>query len=561
MLSALDKLTFDTLLDYSCTAFKNNRLSSKVGEASSFTYDDFYHHVKQISQILKEQGITQGDKVALLSENSPYWSMAYFAITSMGAVVVPILVDFHPNEIKHIISHSRSKALFVSEKYVDILDDSFSSHLLEFVVNLDTITLSEIDSQKSILKDEKSLLHIFKEKFIHKNEKDLTITEDDLAAIIYTSGTTGQSKGVMLSHKNLVSQVIIAENLFDLFESDRLLSVLPMAHTFEFSIGFLVPFYNGSSIAYISKAPTPSVLMSAFEEIKPTFLLFVPLIIEKLFKNKILPNLQKNSLMRSLYKVPFFRKKLHKIAGKKLHDSFGGEVRFLGIGGSKLSQFVEEFLHEANFPYAIGYGLTETSPLTLAAMPNQTKIGSCGYDVYKVETKLDYSASSSEGEGELLIKGINVMIGYFDDKARTEESLEDGWYRTGDLARKESDGRVFITGRSKNVIIGSSGENIYPESLESVINQHPYVSESLVYDNETKVTARIYLNYELIDKEYNSTHEDSQMHIIVEKILEDIRIYTNQNVASYAKIIKVIEQREPFVMTPTKKIKRFLYTD
>jgi len=555
MQTDLTQLTFDKLFEYACDKHAQNKLSYKVSETSYYTYEDFYHSVKQMSQILLERGITKGDKVALLSENSPHWSMAYFAITTIGAVVVPILTDFHHNEVKHILASSDAKGLFVSEKQNYILDNDFAS--LEFAINLDTLTLLDIKKEQKL-----DFLEQFRQKFSAQEAtpSPTTIKESDLAAIIYTSGTTGQSKGVMLTHKNLVSQVVIADHTFKVLPSDRSISLLPMAHTFEMSINFLVPFYNGASIAYISKAPTPSVLLKSFAEVKPTFMLVVPLIIEKIFKNKIYPNFEKNGVIKFLYRLPFFKKQLHRIAGKKMMQNFGGAVRFLGIGGSKLSTQVEQFLYDAKFPYAIGYGLTETSPLSIAAVNENVKVGSCGYNLYSVSARLDESMSSNEGEGELQILGPNVMQGYYKDEVRTKEAFsEDGWYRTGDLARIDDDGRIYITGRSKNVIIGASGENIYPEAIESIMNAHPYVLESLIFESEGKVTARIYLNYEKIDEEYKNQSSESQMQEIVQNILEEIRLYTNENIASYARVLKVIEQREEFIMTPTKKIKRFLY--
>jgi long-chain acyl-CoA synthetase len=557
--------TSKTLLDLSTQAFSQfaGRIFVANVGGEEITYAEAQKKVQVIQHLLTSAGIEQGDKVAICSENMPHWGIVYIAITSMGAVAVPILPDFHSNEIHHIVKHSEAKLIFVSDKMNNKLaEDDFTSSL-QFVFSLEKLSLLEDFSKKH------ELFTIGSEKFAQFKAKlgkvdpvrELIIDEQALAVIIYTSGTTGQSKGVMLSHKNLVSQVQQAQKLAEVTETDRFLSILPLAHTFECSVGFLVPFSNGASIHYINKIPAPKIILKAMLQIKPTCMLSVPLVIEKIYKSKVLANFNKNVLIKYLYNhVAFVRKKLNKIAGKKLMESFGGEIRFFGIGGAKLSPFVEQFLQEAEFPYAIGYGLTETAPIIAGAVPGKTAVGTTGILAYGMEYR--FVKHGKEGnDAELHVRGPNVMMGYYKDIARTEEVLDkDGWLNTGDLGCIDKNGVLSINGRSKNVIIGASGENVYPEAIESVLNQHALVVDSLVYELDGKVVAKIYIDYDLFDETHNITStSDSTLHTEILAVLEEIKIEANTLLANYSKICTVFEQSEPFIKTPTKKIKRYLH--
>jgi long-chain acyl-CoA synthetase len=394
----------------------------------------------------------------------------------------------------------------------------------------------------------------------NKTEAEESIVkEEDLAAIIYTSGTTGSSKGVMLSHKNLAFDATAAQKVVDIYPEDRFLSVLPLAHTFECTVGMIIPILNGSSIHYIQKAPTPTVLVKAMATVRPDFMLTVPLIIEKIYKNKVLPNFQKNIVIRTLYSIPFLRKKLNKIAGKKLVETFGGKIRFFGIGGASVSPTVEAFLREAEFPYCIGYGLTETAPFLAGTDPTVTKYKAIGPVIPGAELQL--REKNEEGIGTLWARGPNVMMGYYKDPEKTAEVLdEDGWFNTEDIGYIDEDGYFFMSGRAKNIIVGPSGENIYPEQIEAAINAHNLVSDSLVLDNEGVLTARIHLDYDKVDEILGIRQKsETQTQAKVADILEDIRTEVNENISSFSRIKKVIEQREEFIKTPTKKIKRYLY--
>lgn len=563
-----------SLADYSFKKFSSNILVTNVGE-TGITYQQAQEKVIQLQSMFKELGLKQGDKIAICSQNMPHWGIVYIAITAMGAIAVPILPDFHSNEIHHIIKHSEAKAVFVSEKLSSKLNEDDFSSSLSYVFSLETFDLIEdktpphseffIKGAQTIAQMKTKALQFIKEKNlleISDVDAGLTINPHDIAVIIYTSGTTGQSKGVMLSHYNLNAQLFQANTLANnIVETDRFLSILPLAHTFECSVGFLVPFANGASIHYIDKVPSPKIILAAMQKVKPTCMLSVPLVIEKIYKSKVLAQFHKNSAVKYLYEnVSFVRRKLHKIAGKKLMESFGGEIKFFGIGGAKLSPFVEQFLMEANFPYAIGYGLTETAPVIAGAVPGRTKVGTTGIFVPDLEYRF-IKKNESDLEGELHVRGPNVMAGYYKEPQRTQEVLDaDGWLNTGDLGHVDEMEVLTITGRSKNVIIGPSGENIYPEAIEAIINQHELVLDSMVYELEKKVVAKIHIDYALFDERHNlNTSTDFELHKDILAMLESIKTESNAQLSSFAKLHAVIEQTEPFIKTPTKKIKRYLH--
>ena len=364
----------------------------------------------------------------------------------------------------------------------------------------------------------------------------------------------------MLSHKNLVTNAMSAYKQVTILPNDIFLSILPLAHTLECTVGLTVPILHGSSVYYIDKVPTPSVLLKAFKIVRPTMMVSVPLIIEKIYKNKVLPKFTGSFVMKTLYSIPFFRKKLNKIAGKKLIETFGGRLRFFGIGGAGISRYVEEFLIEAKFPFIIGYGLTETAPLIAGGtLGHLTKLGSTGVAMAGVEIAI--KDKDLNAKGEIIVKSPSTMMGYYKDEEKTAEVIEDGWFLTGDLGYIDEDGFLFINGRNKNVIIGSGGENIYPEQIEATINQNEAVVDSLMIERDGKLIALIHLDYELIDKKFKADKNsgDYPREMIV-KLLEEMRVEVNANISSFSRMVKFVEQIKPFVKTPTKKIKRYLYT-
>ncbi len=540
-------LTLPALLQRSVEKFGELPAVAFVGE-TPLTYSEFNKRRLSIISLLEKLEIQPGDRVALLSANMPNWGVAYFAITSMGAVVVPILPDFSVNEIENVLTHSEAGAIFISQG------------LKSKIVNLKPENLLH-----RILIDDLSLIETNREG-IRFNEgsnpvKKYKVADDDLAAIIYTSGTTGKSKGVMLTHKNICSNAIASRSIQEINPEDRFLSVLPLSHTYENTIGFILPLICGASIFYIKKPPTPAVLLPALKSVRPSLMLTVPLIIEKIYRSKVLPEFQKNKLTRTLYAIPPLRKKFNRLAGKKLKRTFGGELKFFGIGGAKLDKTVEKFLREAKFPYAIGYGLTETSPLLAGVNPLNTKLQSTGPPLEGVTLKI-HNPGKLTGEGEIWAKGPNLMKGYYKEPELTKEVMtDDGWFKTGDLGILDDTNYLYIRGRSKNVIIGPGGENIFPEDIESVINNFKHVAESLVIQQKGKLVAMVHFNREEVEEKYQ--HMKGEFSDYIEKKYEELskelREYVNARVNKFSKIQEVFLQKEEFIKTATKKIKRFLY--
>ncbi len=537
-------LTLPALLSRSVEKYADLPAVAFVDE-TPLTYAEFDKRRLAIVAMLEKMDIQPGDRIALLSANMPNWGITYFAIVSMGAIVVPILPDFSSGEIENVLLHSEAKAIFIS------------TNLKAKIEGLKPDTL-----QHRILIDDFSLLETTGKKIQFKEDaqpaKEYKVTEDDLAAIIYTSGTTGKSKGVMLTHKNISSNAVASRSIQEIVPGDRFLSVLPLSHTYENTIGFILPIISGASIFYIKKPPTPAVLLPALKSVRPTLMLTVPLIIEKIYRSKVMPAFKKNWLVKSLYAIPPLRKKMNTIAGKKLKDTFGGELKFFGIGGAKLDKTVEKFLREAKFPYAIGYGLTETSPLLAGVNPLRTKLQSTGPPLEGVTLKI-HDPGKFTGEGEIYAKGPNVMKGYYKEPELTREVMtEDGWFKTGDLGILDETNYLFIRGRSKNVIIGPGGENIFPEDIESVINNFKHVAESLVIQQKGKLVAMVHFNREEIEEKYQAMKEDVEKKY--EELKKELQEYVNARVSKFSKIQEVILQKEEFVKTATKKIKRFLYT-
>jgi len=534
----IKNLTLPSFFNSSVLLHKDKPLFAYAGE-KPFSYSEFKNKVDNTVKLLQDSGIKKDDKVILLSENMPHWAVAYFSVTYFGGVIVPILTDFHTDDVHRIIEHSEAKAVFVSKKFQKTIEKSTTKNL-KVAINLDSLELIDSLSNTEYIATQP------------KEYEQTTPKEDDLAGIIYTSGTTGNSKGVMLSHKNLVTNALSTFEKIKIESKDIFLSILPLAHTFECTTGMLVPILNGASVYYIKKPPTPSVLLKVFASVKPTIILSVPLIIEKIYKTKVLPTFTNSFYMKFLYKIPFIRKELNKIAGAKLIKSFGGRLKIFGLGGAPLSPYVEKFLNEANFPYMVGYGLTETAPLLTAGIfTEKQKIKSAGTPFYGVEIKIK-NPNEKTGEGEILARSPSIMMGYYKNDEQTAEVMEDDWFLTGDLGYLDDEGYLFISGRSKNVIIGSSGENIYPEQIESLINRDAIIADSLVMLSDSKLIARIHLDYEKLDKNIKKDE--------IKNLLESKRVEINSQLSSFSRINSFIEQEEEFIKTPTKKIKRFLYT-
>jgi long-chain acyl-CoA synthetase len=551
--------TFHELLNGIADTYAEVPALTYVDE-EAYTYQEVRRRARELQEALRRSGVRKGDKVAILSENKPTWGIVYLALTSMGVVAVPVLPDFHPQEILNILTHCEASLLFVSQR--------LKEKIAEYQKSLPPqVTIEDLDEAVAELEaHRKGVLARLAETV--RGSRSEEPEPEDLAVIIYTSGTTGQSKGVMLTHRNLTFDAWAAMKFSDLRRGERLLSVLPLAHTYECTIGFLLPMLYGCTVYYLRKPASPSVLLPALKQVAPHAMLAVPLFIEKIYRNKVKAKFERNPVLNLLYRIPPLRILFHRLAGKQLINTFGGNMRYFGIGGAALAPDVERFLREAKFPYAIGYGLTETSPLVAGAAPGEVRYRSTGPAIPGVEVKL-MDVDRRTGEGEVAVRGPNVMLGYYRDPERTREVLdEDGWFRTGDLATMDADGHITIRGRSKNVIVGPSGENIYPEAIESIINSFRYVVESLVVQQGGELVARVYLNYEeLRDQLVEATAtarasakgNTDAFRRQVQGLLTDLRKKINQQLNAYSRISRLEEEPEPFEKTPSLKIKRYLY--
>lgn len=565
-------LTLESLLLTSVSKHADRPALGFVG-GDPITYAQFHDLVRDLSTLLRGKGVGPGTKVALIGENMPNWAISYFAVTTIGAIAVPILQEFHESAVHHILRHSEARVVIASNRFMHKVEgDNFPN--LKTTLVMDDLSVLDGDAPKTsfdeAVESASEKLGEFRDKakkFMDRRKGEEAapvpdVTSDTVAVILYTSGTTGHSKGVVLTHGNLVSNVISGVATIPINENDRFLSVLPMAHTYESTVGLLVPVHSGSSVYYLQKPPTPRTLLPAMQSVKPTVINIVPLIIEKIYKKRIKPKLNPGGLVGGLLKLGAARRKVSQVAGKKLIEAFGGELRCMCIGGAALAPDVEKFLSEAKVPYAIGYGMTETSPLLAGTMPGKQKLRAIGPALPDIQLKID-NPDPETGEGEVLAKGPNVMREYYKAPNDTRETFtEDGWLRTGDLGVIGSDGYLAIKGRLKNVIIGPSGENIYPEEVESIINSCDYVMESMVYESEGQVSARIHLNYDALDEELGvNDMVESELREKVQGILESVRQEVNSKVSTFARLARVKEQVEPFEKTPTQKIKRFVYLD
>jgi long-chain acyl-CoA synthetase len=542
------RLTFPAMFNETLRKFGKHSAYAFVGEEPK-TYETVNKEILALIAFLEKKGICPGDKVAILSLNMPNWAVAYFSITFMGAVVVPILPDFSSTEVANIIEHSGAKALFISNSLLSRIE-GFKSGDLKTNILIEDFSL--IFSENDSIKFDVSALPV----------KNYEVEEEDLASIIYTSGTTGRSKGVMLSHKSITFNAMKGMVIQPIDQNDRFLSVLPLSHTYENTLGLILPMLGGSCVYYMKKPPTPAVLIPAMAEVKPTMMLTVPLIMEKIYFNKIMPSFREKLILNLLYKIPFFRKMLNAAAGKKLVKTFGGELKFYGIGGAKLNRTVERFLREAKFPYAIGYGLTETAPLVAGANPQKSVFESTGPAIEGIELIIN-NPDKKTGEGEIWAKGPNVMKGYYKEPDMTKEVLTaDGWFKTGDLGTLDRNNNLYIKGRLKNMIVGASGENIYPEEIESIINNFRFVVDSLVVQQKGKLVALVQINMEELEKKYQLLKQDMtrQVEDKVDEVLDELQEYVNSQVNKFSQIQKVVLQSVPFQKTATMKIKRFMYT-
>ena len=531
--------TLAKLYEYATTVYSKKQYTQWYDtKEGGYTYSEFKDKCDSISKKLTQYGIGAGDKVAILSQSMPNWSVAFFSIVPFGRIAIPILPDSSENEVTNILEHSESKVIFVSQKLASKVSEECRNKLT-LVIDIETFEVLKADDDKFTC-----------------DGRATVPTPEDIATIIYTSGTTGSAKGVVLSHRNLASNVITCYHSCKRNHKDRWLSILPMAHTLEMTLCMLYPMYCGATVYYLPKPPVPSLLMKALKVVKPTTMLTVPLIIEKVYKGSVLPTIQKSRTLSWMNE--HMNGLMCRIIGMKLKATFGGHVSFYGIGGAKLDPEVEKFLLKAKFPYAIGYGLTETSPLLGYSMNGWRTVGSFGYPVYNVQLKL-HNVNPETGEGEIVAKGPNVMLGYYKDPKRTKSVFtEDGWFRTSDIAIQDEKGRFFIKGRNNNMILGPSGENIYPEEIENVINNVEGVSESIVVERDGRLVALVAPQENFI--QWDKEGED-KLYEKLDAWKKKLLSITNKNVSKASQVSTVEVMKEPFEKTATQKIRRFKYKD
>lgn len=530
--------TLGKLYEYSTIAYQDELMSATVDADSSYTYGQFRSKCQEMSRKLSQYGIGCGDKVAILSQNMPNWAVAFFSAVPFGRIAIPILPESSMNEVSNIISHSESKVLFVSRRLLPNVSQETVSRLT-LMIDIETL---------EVLKGEHSSFTC--------SGRVAEPAPDDTATIIYTSGTTGNAKGVVLTHRNLASCVLSCWHAQKRNRKDRWLSILPMSHTLELTLGMLYPMYVGASVYYLSKPPVPALLLKAMKQVRPTTMLSVPLIIEKIYRNSILPTIRKSRVLNWMDSNMNWL--LCRIVGLKLKKTFGGKISFFGIGGAKLDVEVERFLLKAGFPYAIGYGLTETSPLLSYTVGRNRVPGSIGVPVHGVSLRL-HNVNPETGEGEIIASGPNVMAGYYKDPERTRKAFtEDGWFRTNDLACVDEKGKYYIKGRLSNMILGPSGENIYPEEIEQVINSIEDVNESIIVERGGKLVALVNFNEDTLD--WNREGEEEFFRKLEEYKAKVLRT-VNRNVNRTSQVSMVQVLKEPFEKTATRKIRRFKYRD
>ena len=549
-----DKLNFATLIPEVVSKFANHKALGFVDE-EMMTYAEMGRKISAVKAFLEALEIKQGDKVVIYSQNIPNWGIVYFALQCLGIVAVPVLPDFNPFELENVLKHSESKTIFISQNLEYKLAELKNS-FPEIIIRIDNLEVIK-SNIKGVVFDENA-----------QSDTLYFSKPDEMAILLYTSGTTGDSKGVMLSQKNVIYNAFQSGEVQNVPEHSRFLSVLPLSHTYENTIGLILPVMKGANITYLRKPPTASVLIPAMQTVKPDLMLTVPMIIEKVYKNSILPQIEKKAFTRILHKNSITRKLVYRLAGKKLYQTFGGNLKFFGIGGAKLDAKTERFLRDAKFPYAIGYGLTETSPLLAGSNPTQTKFQAIGPKVIDCELIIN-NPDPKTGEGEIWGRGPNIMLGYYKNEERTREVLtEDGWFKTGDLGVFDKHGNLTHKGRLKNMIVGANGENIYPEEIESLINNFRHVLESLVIEQKGKLVALVHFDREALEKKWNEmatefSHDLKEMAQKVDETItelnSELKQYINERVNKFSKIQSFHAHPEPFKKTATQKIKRFLY--
>jgi len=526
-----------------------------INNGATLQYKDVARKIEKLHIILEESGIKKGDKIAVCGRNSSHWGVTFLATLTYGAVIVPILHEFKADNVHNIVNHSEAKLLFVGDMVWENLNEA-AMPLLEGVILMNDYTLLVSRSEK-LDHAREHLNEMFGKKY-PKNFRKEHISyhkdqPDELAAINYTSGTTSYSKGVMLPYRSLWSNTQFAFDVLNLKAGDKTISMLPMAHMYGLAFEFLYEFSVGCQIYFLTRTPSPKIIFQAFAEIKPNLVVAVPLIIEKIIKKNVLPKLE-TPTMKLLLKVPVINDKIKTTVREQVINAFGGNFYEIIVGGAAFNQEVEQFLKMIDFPYTVGYGMTECGPIITYEDWKRFKPGSCGKQAPRMEVKI-LSPDPENIVGEIVCRGPNVMLGYYKNEEATREIIdEEGWLHTGDLGVMDAWGNVTIKGRSKNLLLGPSGQNIYPEEIEDKLNNMPYVAESIVVQQNGKLVGLVYPDFD--DAFANGlTNSD------IERVMEENRIELNNSLPAYSQLAKMKIYPEEFEKTPKKSIKRFLYQE
>ena len=547
--------SFNALLEKSIVDNWNlDALTDFKGQTLQF--HDVARKIEKLHILFENSGVVRGDKIALCGRNSSQWAVAFLATLTYGAVAVPILHEFNAEQIHNIVNHSESKLLFVGDHVATIINPD-EMPALEGIINNPDYSLMTSRTEKLTYARE-HLNELYGKKFPKYFRKEHVSyykeqSPDELALINYTSGTTGFSKGVMLPYRALWSNYDFAVNVLGktIHQGDRVISMLPMAHMYGMAFEFIFEFLHGCHVYYLNRVPSPAIIAQALAEIKPIIVIAVPLIIEKIIRKKVFPKIQ-NNRMRLLLQMPVISKKVREMICQEVLKAFGGQMYEVIIGGAALNQEVEQFLKRINFPYTVGYGATECAPIICYADWHHFSTGSCGRAALHMQVKID-SRDPENVPGEILAKGPNVMLGYYKNPEATAETIDkDGWYHTGDLGTMDAYGNVYINGRIKNMLLGPSGQNIYPEEIEDKLNSMAMVVESVVVQRDNKLVGLVYPDYdEAKNMRFNS--ED------IQNIMEQNRLQLNEQLPAYEKIAEMEIRTEEFEKTPKRSIKRFLY--
>lgn len=525
-------------------------------KGATLQYHDVARKIEKLHIMFENSGVQPGDKIALCGRNSACWAVAFLATLTYGAVAVPILHEFTADQIHNIVNHSEAKLLFVGDVVATVIDATKMPHL-EGIIYIPDYSLVVSRTDKLTYAREhlnelfgKKYPKYFRKEHVHYRREN---NMNDLALINYTSGTTGFSKGVMIPYRALWSNYDFAMKVMGskVKRGASVISILPMAHMYGMSFEFLFEFLYGCHVFYLTRVPSPAIIAQAFAEVQPAIIIAVPLVIEKIIRKKVFPKIQ-NNRMRLLLNMPVVNRKVnHKIC-EQVKNAFGGKFYEIIVGGAAFNQEVEQFLQQIGFPYTVGYGATECAPIICYADYTEFVPGSCGKAVVNMEVKID-SADPENVPGEILARGMNVMLGYYKNEEATRTTLDaEGWYHTGDLGTMDANGNVFIKGRSKNMLLGANGQNIYPEEIEDKLNSMAMVSESVVIQKGDKLVGLVHPDYDEA-KTMNLTNDDLQ------EVMEQNRQELNAVMPAYCKLSAIRIQEEEFEKTPKKSIKRYLY--